>query len=73
MAFRVKATSVAGFELACSKCPVVLQITHERSDPLPRHRCRGKVKVRDFDIVLELDELVLRPSRIDDFWPIELD
>lgn len=71
LAFLVKATSIAGFELACSRCPVVLQITHERLDPLPKHRCCGKA--RDFDIVIELDELVLRPSRIDDFWPTNFD
>lgn len=70
LAFRVKAASVSGYELACSRCPVVLQITHDRLEPLPRHRCGSKA--REFDIVMELDELVLRPSRIDPFWPIDL-
>jgi hypothetical protein len=66
VAFQVKATSVVGLELACGDCPVVLQVTHDRLSPLPKHRCNGKAA--EFDIVLELDDLVLRPSRIDRYW-----
>jgi len=42
VAFQVKATSVVGLELACGDCPVVLQVTHDRLSPLPKHRCNGK-------------------------------
>lgn len=62
----VKAVDIAGYELACSRCPIVLQITHNPLEPMPKHRCRDKAA--PFDIVMELDNLVLRPSRIDDYW-----
>jgi len=66
LAFLVRASSVIGFELACGKCPIVLQITHDPLYPLPKHRCNGKVA--EFNIVMELDKLVLKPSRIDRYW-----
>lgn len=66
IAFQVKAINVSGFELACGKCPMVLQITHDRLEPFPKHRCGESV--RDFDIILDLDEIVLQPSRIDPHW-----
>jgi hypothetical protein len=62
----VKAVEISGYELACSRCPIVLQITHNVLEPMPKHRCHEKA--RDFDIVLKLDNLVLYPSRIDDHW-----
>jgi hypothetical protein len=66
IAFQVKDTTVTGLELACEKCPMVLEITHEAAYPLPKHRCAGDI--RDFDIVMELDRLVTRQSRIDRYW-----
>jgi hypothetical protein len=66
IAFRVKDTTVAGIELACSECPVVLQLTHDTNYPFPKHRCDGNI--RNFDIVMELDSLVTRQSRIDKYW-----
>ena len=66
LAFQVKETTVTGLELACGECPMVLEITHESAYPLPKHRCKGNI--RDFDIVVELDRLVTRQSRIDRYW-----
>lgn len=66
IAFQVKDTTVTGLELACGKCPVVLQLTHDINYPLPKHRCAGNIE--NFDIVMELDNLVTRQSRIDKYW-----
>ena len=68
MAF-LRPTSVVSYELACSRCPIVCQITHDPLCPLPQHRCKDRA--RAFDIVLECDELVLNPGRIDRYWLTE--
>jgi hypothetical protein len=65
IAFLVK-PQVAWLELACSRCPIVLQLSHDPLAPLPRHRCRGQAV--EFDIALQLDEPVVKSSRIDNYW-----
>lgn len=66
LAFLVRKTTINGYELACDRCSVVLQINHDHTDPFPKHRCVGEVSA--FNIVLELDSLVSYETRIDHFW-----
>lgn len=69
MAF-LRAAQVVGYELACSRCPIVLMLKHDKLEQLPQHRCNGSA--RPFDIVMELDSLAFRDGRIDESLPKEL-
>lgn len=66
----LRAMQLAGYELACSRCPIVLMLKHDRLEPLPKHRCNGKP--REFDIVMEVDTIAFHDGRIDESLPKEL-
>lgn len=66
----LRAIQIAGYELACSKCPIVLMLRHDRLEPLPKHRCNGKAS--EFDIVMEVDTIVFNDGRIDESLAKEL-
>lgn len=56
-----------GSELACSNCHVVLQISHNPEDDLPKHRCANG-RAEAFDLVLHMDAPVEDSKRVDRFW-----
>ena len=66
----LRAATITGYELACSRCPIVVVLKHDVMEPLPQHRCCGKP--RPFDIVMELDTLVINDGRIDEALVREL-
>lgn len=66
----LRAKQLAGYELACSRCPIVLMLKHDKLEPLPKHRCGESI--REFNIVMEVDSLAFSDGRIDESLPKEL-